>query len=308
MSVLSQSRSFISLIVLIILAPLPLIVGCSGTVTFHQYARAGDTVAIATGWREDYSRDQMKVWVQASGWNGGAWTDLGANNVRAVVKMYPDPISSLVVSNRTGQDITPSAQNYGSVITNGHTSGQLDWFQTVVFFDLPTDLPVGTTQIAVENLDGSQSVISDVEIVGNGGTPNDFSANSIGPMSRQQLASMERASHYTISMSGIDVPYAVQVEFSHDPAVGTAYVVDPISGVKSMSWSDDGTNLRVIIMPANSQTFSNFKKLRFYVAGGVTGLTETATTAYDINGDVLTNPVSTSVTYRSINIDTTGPT
>jgi hypothetical protein len=303
-----HTRFVSALISLIILSALVLIVGCSGTTTFHQYARAGDTVAIATGWREDYSRDQMKVWVKATGWNGDQWTEFGPNNVRAVVKMYPDPISSLVVSNRTGQNITPSALDYGNTLTNGHTGGQLDWSQTVVFFDLPTDLPVGTAQISVENLDGSQAVLSDVQIVGSGGAAHEFSANSIGPLSRQNLAAMERASHYTISMSGSQVPYAVQVDFHHDLGVGTAYVVDPISGMKGMSWHDDGENLRIIIMPANGQTFSNFKKLRFYVAGGVTGLTEVTTTAYDINGDELTaNPVSTSVTYRNINIDTTDP-
>ena len=127
-------------------------------------------------------------------------------------------------------------------------------------------------------------------------------------MNRQNLAALERASHYTVSMSGAEVPYAVQVDFHHDLGVGTPYVVDPISGMKSMSWHDDGENLRIIIMPANGQTFSNFNKLRFYVAGGVTGLTETATTAFDINGDELTtNPVSTAVTYRSITIDTADP-
>lgn len=281
-----------------------LVVGCAGINTFNQYAKSGETVAVAVGWQPDWSRDNISVWVTP---NGGVPTQYPADDprIRAVVNFYPDPLSSMVVSNRTMQNITPSAQSYGNLVTGNFTSGSRDWFETVVFFDLPDPMALGEAEVYVEEVaDVNNFMAATVDIVGTGGTPHDFTATLAGPLLRQHLASLERASHYTIDLSGTIVPHAVQLEFTHDPdvdnsGVGRAYVVEPISGIKNISWTDDGTTLRVIVMPANGITLAGFEGFRFYIAGGIVNLSPSSTQAFDINGGDVAG-VSTTVTPHNI--------
>jgi len=94
----------------------------------------------------------------------------------------------------------------------------------------------------------------------------------------------------------------VQMEFTHDSGVGKAYVVEPISGVKNISWTDDGTNLRVVILPAEETSVRTIEDFKFYVAGGVTNLAAVNTQAFDINGGGVTG-VSPTVTPHNIVID-----
>ena len=275
--------------VLQVLLPILFVVGCSGTRTFHDYARAGDTVAVAAGWKENFSRDRITVYITPS--DGGPDIVLGPNDpaIRAVVNFYPDPLSSMVVSERTRQDVTPFAQTYGGLINTQFTDGETDWFQTMVFVDLPTSLPTGFTSVYIDE-PGGNFVQSGLEIVAGVGTPNAFTAASAGELSRNHLAAMERTSHYKVSFSGTTVPYAIQLDFTHDPdvssgGVGKAYAVNPISGVKNVSWNDDGSSLRVILTPAANVALDGFSDFRFYIAGGIQNLSAPTTTAYDINGD-----------------------
>jgi hypothetical protein len=288
---------------LIILLAVFLVTGCAGTKTFHQTARAGDTVAIATGWHENWSRDNISIWVQD---NGGPWVQYMANDpsIRAVVNFYPDPISSMVVSDRTNQDITPYAESYGANVTNSFTSGSRDWFNTVVFFDLPVSMNLGTAHVYVEEVANTNNFVdTTLEIVENvsGGKTHDFEAQAAGFLQRVHLASLERSSHYVITLPNTgEIPHAVQLDFTHDTGVGKAYVVDPISGVKNISWSDDGTNLRVLILPADGSTLTSFKDFKFYVAGGVTNLTPVSTQAFNINGGDVTTVTAPTVTPHNI--------
>lgn len=277
------------------------VAGCSGTRPFHEYARAGDTVAIAAGWKENFSRDRITVYITPSDGSPDIVVGPDDPSIRAVVNFYPDPLSSIVVSGRTGQDITPSAQLYGDLINNNFTNGEEDWFQTVVFLDLPTTLPTGTTNIYMEDPKGA-SAQSVLEIVSGTGTPNTFSAESAGPLTRGHLAAMERASYYKISFSGSTVPYAIQLDLTHDPdkdasGVGKAYAVNPISGIKNVSWTDDGVSMRVILTPSAGTALTNFNDFRFYVAGGIQNLSTVVTTAYDINGNVVPGVVMTLVAH-----------
>ena len=290
-----------------------LVGGCAAAKTFHQTARAGDTVAIAAGWKENWSRDNINVWVQENG--SSTWTQFPPNDssIRAVVNFYPDPISSMVLSNRTGQNITTSALTYGNTVNGLFTSGSRDWFNTIVFFDLPTNLALGDAHVYIEDAtDPNSFVDTTVDIVENvsGGKTHDFEAQIAGPLLRQHLASLERASHYAVTLSGTgQVPHAVQLDFTHDPDVnhggaGKAYVVEPISGVKNITWSDDGTNLRVIMLPANGNTLASFKDFKFYVAGGITNLAPVSTQAFDINGGNVAGVSTPTITAHSIVIDT----
>lgn len=259
---------------------------CVGARTFHEYARAGDTVAVATGWQKNFSRNNITVTITPS---AGVPIVYAPNDpaVRAVVNLYPDPVSSLIVSTETGQDLTPYAQTYGSMVTGNLTKGEKDWYQSTVFIDLPATLPTGTTTIAISNNVGD-STSSTVDIVPGVGSPNTF-YTSFGPLNSNQLASMERVAHYTISFSATTIPYAIQVDLSHSPDVdhggtGRAYVVNPRGDLKNISWSDTGTSTRIIIMPAKGQALSTIKDYKFYVAGGVANLALVGVKAVDING------------------------
>lgn len=260
--------------------------GCMGARTFHEYARAGDTVAVAAGWKQKFSRDSITVTITPS---SGVPVVYAPNNpaVRAVVNMYPDPVSSLVVSTESKQDLTPYAQTYGSTVTGNLTKGEKDWWQTTVFINLPSTLPIGTATIDISNPSG-ETVSSTVDIVAGTGSPNTF-YTSLGPLNDNQLASMERVAHYTISFTAATIPFAIQVDLSHSPDVdhggtGRTYVVNPRGDLKNISWSDTGTNTRVIIMPAKGQALSTIKDYKFYVAGGVTNLILVGVKAVDING------------------------
>lgn len=287
-----------------------LTVGCAGVNTFNQYAKSGETVAIAVGHQPNWSRDSISVWVRPL---GGDWTQYPADDprIRAVVNFYADPLSSIVLSNRTSQQITQSSLTYAGQLTNNFTAGSRDWFQTTVFFDLPDTMALGAAEILVEEVaDPNNFKNATVEIVGAGGIPHEFQAELLGSLDRGYLGSLERASHYVVNLSGTGaIPHAVQLEFTHDPDVdnagsGRAYVVEPISGVKNISWTDDGTNLRVVIIPADGKTLSNFKDFKFYIAGGILNVAPSSTQAFDISGAPVTG-VTAVTTPHNIVIDTT---
>lgn len=263
--------------------------GCVGARTFHEIARAGDTVVVAAGWKHNFMRDNITVTITPS---SGAPIVLPPNDpaIRAVVNLYPDPVSSILVSQETGQDITPYARTYADMVSGIFTQGDKDWWQTSVFVDLPLNLPVGNAAIAVTTPQG-ETASSVVEIVSGTGRPNTFQT-AYGPLNDNQLLSMQRAGHYTVNISGSTIPFAVQLDLAHAPdadhgGAGRAHVINPRGDLKNVSWRDDGSNLRVILMPAKGVALGNMKDFKFYVAGGVTGLSIISVKAVDING----NPV-----------------
>jgi hypothetical protein len=269
---------------------LTLLSGCVGSRTFHDLARAGDTVAVAAGWKHHYTRDNITVSITPS---SGSTIVLPPNDpaVRAVINLYPDPVSSLVLSQETGQDLTPSAQTYAGLVNSSYTRGDKDWWQTSVFIDLPTTLPVGVAYIEIDNPQG-EYVYSEVEIVEGDGQPNTFQA-TFGSLSSNQMATMERVGHYTIRFSGATIPFAIQIDLTHDPDVdhggaGRAHVANPRGDLKGVAWKDDGSNMRVILTPAKRSVLGNMKEFKFYVAGGVTDLQVVNVKAVDLNG----NPVA----------------
>jgi hypothetical protein len=76
--------------------------------------------------------------------------------------------------------------------------------------------------------------------------------------------------------------------------VGRAYVVNPIGYIKNASWTDDGTNMKVILLPVRDGEITTMEDFKFYVAGGITGLqfasggtSLVGAQAFDIDG----NPV-----------------
>ncbi len=279
---------------LIVMFCLFMLEACVGGRTFHDLARAGDTVAVAAGRKTNFSKDNITVTITPSSGNPIVYAPNNPS-VRAVINLYPDPVSSLLVSMETQQDLTPSAQYYGNLIFGLDVfSRDKDWWTTSVFVDLPANLPVGTTQITISNPWG-EYVTSVVEIVDGTGTPNKFNA-TWGPLYPDQLAAMQRIKNFTVDFSGSTrlspIPFAIQIDLLHSPDVdhggtGRAYVINPRGDLKNVTWSDTGTNMRVIIIPTKAQTLSDIHVFKFYVAGGVTNLTVLNVKAVDIYGNIM---------------------
>lgn len=290
-----MSIKSLNFVLIILLAALG---GCVGAQTFHETARAGDTVAVAAGWKHYFTRDNITVTITPS--SGSPIVYLPNDPaVRAAVNLYPDPLSSLLVSAETKQDLTPSAQTYASLVSGNFTQGDKDWWQTTVFVDLPSSLPTGGATISITNPQG-ESVSSDVGIVAGVGQPTTFEATT-GALNVYQLASMERVGHYTIRFSGTTIPYAIQIDLLHGPDVdhggtGRAYVVNPRGDIKNTAWKDDGSNLRVILTPVTGAALGTIKDYKFYVAGGITGLQLVNVKAIDVNGNPVTG-VTAAVSF-----------
>ncbi|OGI59213.1 MAG: hypothetical protein A2V58_06185 [Candidatus Muproteobacteria bacterium RBG_19FT_COMBO_61_10] len=275
---------------IIALSGLLFVGGCIGTRGFPVVARGGDTVAIAAGWKQHFQRTNTTVTILPA---VGFPIIYPPNHpaIRAIVNLYPDPVSSVLVSMATQQDLTPYAGIYGSLVNSNFTNGDNDWWETTVFIDLPATLPIGTTTIYASNPLG-ESATSTVDVVSGTGTPTLFET-TFGPLQNAQLYSLERVGHHTVKFSGSAVPYAIQIDLSHSPDVdhggaGRAHVINTRGDIKNVAWSDTGSSLKVILTPARGQALTSLLDYKFYIAGGIAGLYVTSVKAYDINGNPVT--------------------
>lgn len=212
------------------------------------------------------------------------------------MNLYPDPLSSLIVSRETGQEQTPFAQTYLDLLeqnlSSGQSSGDKDWFQVTVLLDLPNNLPPGTAYILVYN-NQDPIAYATLEVVEGTGTPN-----ALGPTDTM-ISALGRVSHYTVYIQSDPTPHAVELLLTHDAdstigGTGKAYVVNPVGYQKSLSWSDNGTDMKVIITPTHDGSISDAIDFKFYVAGGITNLAVQSVQGYDINGNSITG-VSASI-------------
>jgi len=277
--------------------------GCSGLQVFGQSVAPGDTVALAISWRPDVSKDQAEIVIQDSA--GTLTLPATDPSIRNWMNVYPDPVSKLVVGTATQQDLGVSALSWGFAIDSVTTNGDKDWFETVLFLDLPPTIAPGPATIDVQV--GGVSILPQpvalnvLSLPPN--SPNLFETSEYGNLSAARLHSMERAPHYTITFGGTVVPAAIQVDLSHNPdkdngGPGQAYVVPPRGDLRSFAWTDTGTTMRVLITPTwhkspadvtrTSGDPETLKWFKFYVAGGITGLQIDSVQAYGSDG----NPVS----------------
>jgi len=271
----------------LLLAGAALLSGCGALRTFHEYARAGDTVALAAGWKHDFARDKITVTITPAAGAPQVYLP-GDPAIRAVVNLYADPVSSMVVSEKTKQDLTDSARTYGYLVNYNFTGNDRDWYETTVFLDLPPTLTTGLATINIVSSTG-ETASSTLDIIPGTGQPNTFDAVLSGPLANEQLAVLERVPHFIVSFSGTTAPYAMQLAFTHDPDVthggwGKPYVANPRGDLKSLIWNDDGTNLKVILRPAKSTDINSLKDFKFYVTGGISGLAVNSVQAFDANG------------------------
>jgi hypothetical protein len=270
-----------------------IVTGCGGLKTFSNNILAGDTVAIGAGLKENFTYSNTVVTITLDG-EVEPHTIIPAGDaaIRGIVNLYPDPLSSMIISKETDQDLTPFARTYYSTVNNS-ASGDKDMYQTTVFVDTPANLPPGLATITLSNgLGDSHSAT--VNVVGTGGSPNDFLTDVFAQsLNRDMFAAMERAPHYVVDFAGSTIPYAIQLDMPHDdvtiPDAGKIHLVNPLGDIKSMTWSATDTSTRVILMPAKGQVLTQMKDFKIYVAGGVTGLTDVGAVveAFDIDG----NPV-----------------
>ena len=257
------------------------LMGCAGHQTFNHVARSNDTVAVGAGWVQTFSRDTMRVTITDFNSTQTIY-EPGDVNIRAVINMYPDPVSNIVVSRETGIATAPFADTYADQINFNYTNGDNDWWQTIVFVNLADNMALGNADILIESIDPITSLVvetanSTVEIVSGVGEAYPFSAKypwgSPFNLTSDHLKSLERSSHYQIDFTGgTEIPAAISLELMHDPdidngGVGRAYVVNPTSETKSIHWVDDGTTAKAIILPVTSSGFSSLVDFKFYVSG-----------------------------------------
>lgn len=272
--------------------------GCTGMQPFTTAARPGETVALGLGWRHDLTRDNLTVTITAADTSEFIYSP-GDPAIRAVINNYPDPISNLRVGYETGQDIVGAEQIWGILIEGNITGGDRDWSQKFVLLDLPSTITSGAATVKVSialNGGGTENVVQqNIEILGGVGiSPQNAFFNQEGfAVSAGSLQALERANHYTITFSGATLPYAIQLDLTHDPdldsnppGVGRAYVANAGGDVKNISWTDDGENMRVVLTPRRDQSITGWNDFKFYVAGEITGLgvTPTSVLAFDSNG------------------------
>lgn len=266
------------------------VVSCGSLRTFHDYARAGDTIAVPVGMQSGFSKDNITVTITPA---SGSQIVIPATDpsIRAVINFYPDPISNMIISREIDEDITPSARTYAST-TGFMANNDKDWYQTTVFLDLPQTLAIGLTQIDVSN--GTITDSSTLDIISGTGVANTFSADfSAGLLlDDNMLDSLSRSSHSTVNITSTVIPNAVEITFTHDPDVtvggtGKAFIVNPLGYRKNLHWSDDGINLKIIIMESKDGIIDDMNDYKFYVTGTVSNLQQGSITGYDINGNPL---------------------
>lgn len=264
---------------------LAILQGCAAVSTFTTAARPGDTVALATGWNQSVSsRNISAQFVDA---NGVVTTyGVGDDRFRTATLLYPDLVSNLVVGTETGQNIGGQMNvGVGQYIYQNSTLNDPDWNQTVVYLDLPTTLAVGITNITLTGPLGNLTANPiKVNVISGSGKPNQFNT-SFGVSAGNFLESLERHNYYTISFTGPSIPDSIQVDMTRTAGVGVPWVTQTRGDLKNLSWSDDGTSsMRVILSTNHGVPLKDIKGFKFYVAGGVAGVSVTNWVAYDAAG------------------------
>lgn len=274
---------------------------CGGINSFHEYARAGDTVAVPVGMQPDFSKDNITVTITPS---SGPDIVLPATDptIRAIINLYPDPVSNMLVSRGIGSDTSPFAGTYADSLVVSSNSDK-DWYQTTVFLDLPSSLPTGLTQVEINNGLGDTHSIT-LEIIAGTGTANTFNSNFNGGLvlNPNILDSLARANHNIINIDTVsEIPHAVELTLSHDAddtvgGTGRAFAINPLGYLKNLSWNDDGNSMKIILMQSKDGIIDHMNDYKFYVSGTATNLQIESVQGYDINGDVLAGVTSTLTT------------
>jgi len=280
-------KRFLSLVAIIAGVQL---IGCTGFNSFSTAARPGDTVSLTLGWNPELTKDQLTVTITPS--SGSPITYIpGDPAIRALVNLYPDPLSRLIVERETGGP-ADDGWFFGVLMENTVTGADKDFSQKLLIMDLPPGMISGPATVSFASTGGEVIPPLTVEILPGSGARHEFRVQEgLQPMLGEQVDLAERAPHYAVSFSGTELPYAIQVDLTHDPdestgGTGKPYIVSSRGNdIKSASWADDGSKLRVILMPTGA-AIADLVNFKFYVAGGLQNLqlAPSGLKAYDING------------------------
>ena len=281
------NRTYLLLLVMQLLAGLA---GCAGTQTFTTAARAGETDALSVGWL-NLKRQNLTITITPA--TGTPVTYLPNDPaVRAVINLYPNPSSGLVVGTQTQQNLGNNDAGVGNNINSSVTNMDREWWQSTILLDLPTTLAAGTATISIADSAGTAiSPIAVSVLPGTassnlfniyapwGGGATTFSLLSAGYYPKA-LRTMETTARYEVAFNSyLDVngnevvPHSIQAEFTHTSGVGKPWVVNARGDIKNIIWSDNGTNLKVMVTPTKGTTLGYLVHQKFYVAGGITALT-----------------------------------
>jgi len=270
--------------------------GCTGVQTFSHTARAGETISATFSYgRYDLNRatrDNTVITIRDSAGVKTVYKP-GDSRVKAIINMYPDPASYLIVAAETDQNFRSDEKRIASYIPNTGYARR-DWNQMVAFFDLPETMAIGNALVTIKT-DDDYIATTDVNVVAGTGTSNSFDVKSSPSdfTSLERLQSMERSPHHKVVLTGeANSVQAIDLRFSHNAdidngGVGKAHIVNPRGDITSINWSDSGTMLHVLVTPAKEAIKEPKQNLLFYIAGGLTGLQLSSMAAVDTDA----NPV-----------------
>lgn len=279
-----------------------LLAACTGSRSFTASARPGETVALAVGWKQQLTRNDLTVVITPA--SGPAITyNPGDPRVRTLFQAYPDPVSKLVVSDRSGVSypnagLSDSAggfnvlnSNFGSWFVRPMAGNQNDWSDTMVLLDLPTELAPGAATVALISAAGvnimQPALVEVLPVPAGEQSQLELDSGVPGP-----IRSIERAPHFVVRFSGPTgiIPHSIQAEFTRTLAEsgGNSWVTQGRGDIMNLTWADTGTLIRVLRSPANGVPTSLLADFNFYVTGAVTSLSTNTVKAYDIDGNLLT--------------------
>ncbi len=245
---------------------------------FPRAARAGDTVLLLVGSKQDITRGSLTVTITPA--DGNVVTLLPNDPaIRALVRQYPDPASKLIVDSQQAS-ATAASSSCAKLTGDLKASQESDCWTTAIYLDLPASLATGhaTIKLALGETPIQEMPVA-IEILSGTGAPTPATDPAA-----QTLRALERGEQATVTFISNTIPYALQVELTHQPG-GKAWVVNPRGDLKNLAWSEEANKLKVLITPAASQPPKHLSDFRFYVAGGVKGLQVTSIKAYDKDGN-----------------------
>jgi len=268
------------------------LVGCTGVNTFTTGARPGETIAVAIGYQQKINRSNLTVSISPQ--SGSPYTySPGDARVKMVFQGYPDPVSKLVVADRAHTEYGtafPDYTFYGwGMNARSLTKGDNDWSQTIVMLDLPTDIAAGAASLQFTSggvLLNTDSITIDV-LPGPATTTHPFTVNG---GSQTPYTTVERAPHFIVKFMGPagTIPNSIEAVFSRTlGSTGDPWVTQGRGDLKNLMWSDNGSEIKVMLTPVKGVPLSSLKDFKLYVTGSVTSLNLTSLKAYDASGNRL---------------------
>lgn len=273
------------------------LVGCTGVHTFPTGARPGETIAVAIGYKQQLNRGNINIKIIPEAGSPYIYS-AGDARIRTVFQAYPDPVSKLMVANRahtTYGTLFPdyTIDTWGDFV-EGLTGGDNDWSQTFVLFDLPTDIATGSASLQFTSGGVQQTqIVEPIRIQVLPGPPASTQPFQFfnGTLATQTpYTGAERASHFVVNFTGPQgtIPHSIEAVFSRTlGAAGDPWVTHGRGDLKNLMWSDNGSELKVMLMPVKGQPLGSLKGFKFYVTGSVATLSLVSLKAYDASGNSL---------------------